>query len=86
MKISRVPVGVALCCIGIFAIATALPGGAPEGACANLMPQMAHVADNTVEQTSDNPWIIDLSDFEQLGNGTYTYTPGYAYNGELHID
>ena len=45
------------------------------------MPNGPHVANGTVEQTSSNPWTVDICDFDEV-NGYYTYTPGRTYNSK----
>ena len=74
-------VGLVLCCAAIFVVADAMSAGAPPAACDNLIPgESGHGALNT-EQTTDNPWMIDISSFNN-GSGYY-YVPGYTYNSKM---
>ena len=72
---------VLLCCAAIFAVSTALPTGAPDVTCDNLMPSGPHAANGNMEQATPNPWTIDVCDFDEIG-GYYTYTPGNTYNSK----
>ena len=70
-----------LCCIAIFAsISNALPTGAPDLVCSSMTPAGPHVQ-NAMEQTTPNPWMIDISAFI-TDNGT-VYTPGQSYQSKL---
>ena len=72
-----------LCCAAIFAVATALPTGAPAAVCDTLTPAGPH-ADGIVEQPTLNPWTIDICDFDEI-MGFYMYTPGATYNSKLIV-
>ena len=72
---------VLLCCAAIFVVSTALPTGAPEQACLDLIPRGPH---GNMEQPDPNPWTIDICDFEEI-MGFYMYTPGATYNSKLII-
>jgi hypothetical protein len=71
-------VSLALCCAAIFVVADANPTGAPSTACDSLTPGTPH---GTTEQDGDNPWMIDISSFNN-GSG-YFYTPGNTYNSKM---
>ena len=72
-------VGLALCCAAIFVVSDATSAGAPIQACDNLTPGAPH---GTTEQATPNPWMIDISSFDN-GTGAYYYIPGYTYNGKM---
>ena len=72
---------VILCCAALFVVSTALPTGAPDSTCQDLMPSGPHVAGGVVEQATPNPWTIDVCDFDEI-MGYYTYTPGMTYNSK----
>ena len=74
-------VGLALCCAAIFVVADAFPGGAPDMACDNLIPGVGGHGAADTEQTTDNPWMIDISSFNN-GSGYY-YVPGNTYNSKM---
>ena len=70
-----------LCCATLFAVSNALPGGAPLQACESLIP--GNPPHGVVEQTTPNPWMVDISDFDFNDTiSMLTYTPGGTYNGE----
>ena len=72
---------VLLCFAAIFAVSTALPGGAPLQACVNLMP--GNPPHGTVEQVTPNPWIVNVSGFDTVENSTtLTYTAGQTYTSK----
>ena len=73
---------VLLCCAAIFAVSTALPTGAPDIACGSMRLGGPHTQNGNMEQTTPNPWTIDISAFNVLGNGT-VYIPGQSYNSKL---
>ena len=70
-----------LCCAAVFAVSTALPTGAPDVTCQTLTPSGPHVAGGIMEQSSTNPWTIDVCDFDEIA-GFYTYSPGATYNSK----
>lgn len=70
-----------LCCAAILTVSTALPTGAPDIVCLSMTPAGPHTQ-NAMEQTTPNPWMIDISTFNTSGNGT-VYTPGQSYNSKL---
>jgi hypothetical protein len=73
-----------LFCVAIFvAVSTALPTGAPDVVCSTMTPGGLHVP-NAREQTTPNPWMIDISAFT-TDNST-VYTPGQSYQSKLAID
>jgi hypothetical protein len=73
-----------LCCVAIFvAVSTALPTGAPDLVCSTMTPAGPHVQNGVMEQTTSNPWMIDISAFT-TDNGT-VYTPGQSYQSKLAI-
>ena len=75
---------VILCCAALFAVSNALPVGAPAQACDNLMPGSS--IHGVLEQSTPNPWMIDLSDFDFYDTiNMYTYTPGGTYNGKSKV-
>lgn len=80
----RISLGLTLCCAALFAVATALPSGAPASTCTTLLPgaQSSHGPD---EQTTANPWMIDLSAFP-AANGSYYYIPDTTYDGKNIIN
>lgn len=69
-----------LCISAIVAISTALPSGAPDLVCSSMTPAGPHTQ-NAAEQTTPNPWMIDISTFNTI-NGT-VYTPGQSYLSKL---
>ena len=71
-----------LCCVAIFAVSTALPTGAPDLVCSSMTPAGPHTQ-NAMEQTTPNPWMIDVSAFNTV-NGT-VYTPGQSYQSKLAL-
>ena len=73
--------GILLCCVSIFAVSTALPTGAPDLVCSSMTPAGPHTQ-NSMEQTTPNPWMIDVSAFNTV-NGTM-YTPGQSYQSKLY--
>ena len=57
------------------------PGGAPAEACSSLTPMHG----DHVTQTSDIPFMIDISNFESPEEaGCYYYQPGETYNSKLY--
>ena len=72
---------VLFCCAAILAVSSALPTGAPDVACVSMTPAGPHTQ-NAMEQTTPNPWMIDISAFNTSGNGT-VYIPGQTYNSKL---
>ena len=73
-------VGQGFCCAALFIISDAIPNGAPSAACNNLTPAGPH--NINTEQETPNPWMIDISGFDNHGTDTY-YIPGYTYNGKI---
>ena len=67
---------VALLQASLYKQALSLPDGAPDTACANLLPAQGPHGE---PQTSAVPYIIDLDQF--CINGTYSYNPGQNYTG-----
>ena len=55
------------------------PSGAPAEACSSLTPMHGDHA----PQTSDIPFMIDISNFESSEEGCYYYQPGETYNSKL---
>ena len=70
-----------LCLCALVAASSALPTGAPASVCGSLQPQGPHVANGITEQSTANPWTIDVCDFDEV-MGYYTYTPGVTYNSK----
>ena len=53
------------------------PSGVPAAACTSLTPM------HGVEpQTTDIPFMIDISEFRDTTNDYYYYTPGRTYNSK----
>ena len=69
-----------LYCAAIFAVATALPTGAPAAACDTLTPAGPHT-NGIMEQPTLNPWTIDICDFDEI-MGFYQYVPGQTYSSK----
>ena len=79
-------ISVLLCCAAIVTVSTALPSGAPLQTCDNLIP--GNPPHGTVEQTTPNPWIVDITGFDGVENSTtiFTYTPGQTYTGKSLVN
>lgn len=75
---------VILCCAAILSVSTAFQTGAPATTCNDLTPRPD--PHGTVEQTTANPWIVDVSyfnvDVDSESNTILTYTPGETYNSK----
>ena len=70
-----------LCCIAIFAnVSNALPTGAPDIVCDTMTPAGPH-GPQAAEQTTPNPWMIDISAF--ITDNSTVYTPGQSYQSKL---
>ena len=67
--------------MAIFGVSASLPTGAPTKVCQSMMPDGDHAL-NAREQTTPNPWMIDVRDFDISGSGI-VYTPGRNYTSEL---
>ena len=71
-------VGLGLCCAALFLVSDARSSGAPSEACVSLTPA---AGPHGTEQQTTNPWMIDISAFDN-GTGPY-YIPDYTYNGKI---
>ena len=80
---------VALCLLAAAAVQVyAMPDGAPVQACEDITPGGPHLGDpmamspyvNNTANMSDNPFMLDLSQFQCPGNQAgFCYIPGIIY-------
>ena len=86
---------VALCLLAAAAVQVyAMPYGAPAQACANITPGGPHLGNltemppyvNNTANMSDNPFMLDLSQFQCPGNQAgFCYIPGIHYLSKFDI-
>ena len=70
---------VLLLLVSILGFSSAMPLGAPAGACVNLQPA---ATPHGAESTEPNPYTLTIEGLLNV-RGYYFYQPGYTYNGKI---
>lgn len=68
--------------LGAVAV-SALPSGAPAGACSNLTPSPSGHG-SAIQAEMDLPYAVNLSTLPMFDGVGYGYEPGATYRCELH--